>query len=334
MAMYKDIQQPEKIKGLKVWKNPNNKFTVIMLHYTADPQRDPSREGKEWFEAERAGVPLADWNKEYEIDFSSRAGKLIFSSEFCDFNPSVHFINSFEFDGSTEFLLSLDFGQNNPTAALVGAWTATNKLYITDEYYKPALPSVSSREMFDQFAYLMSNSDDFRLKSLSQKRTAADITFQIKVIDPSTISKNRTKIKEGEEIPYSVLEDFYDHGWDFEPANNDVDGSITRIREYFQINSSGESHLYIFKDKCPNLCNELLNYRYKKLTELQEKTRNQSEEPVKKNDHAIDALRYMIMTRPFNPMEAPKPLNRIQKDIQNLLRPKILNNFDDDSLTN
>lgn len=331
MAMYKDINHPEVIKGLKVWKNPKNKFTVAMLHYTADLDKDPERNGKEWYENERAGTPLADWNKEYEIDFSSRAGKLIFSSEFCDFDQNIHFINSYEFDGSTEYLMSLDFGQNNPTAGLVGAWTPSNKLFIIDEYYKAALPSVSSREMFDQFRYLMSDDLEFRTKSISQKRTIADVAFQIKVIDPSTISKNRTKIREGEEIPYSVLEDFYDHGWDFEPANNDVEGGITRIREYFQLNSNREAHLYIFKDKCPNLCSELLNYRYKKLTELQEKIRNQSEEPVKKNDHAVDALRYMIMTRPFSPTEAPKPLNRIQRDIQNLTRPRILN-FDDDSL--
>ncbi|MDP1729481.1 MAG: hypothetical protein Q8L27_04730 [archaeon] len=328
--MYDDVSVSETIKGIKYWKNPKNKFNVIMLHYTADPNRDPNRDGKEWFDSERAGVPLADWNKEYEIDFSSRAGKLIFGSEFCDFSPQIHFINSFEIE-KCEYLLSLDFGQNNPTASLVGAWTEDNRLYIIDEYYKPALPSVSSREMFNHFKYLMSDSDDFEQKSISQKRQHADITFQIKVIDPSTSAKNRTKVKEGEEIPYSVIEDFYDHGWDFEPGNNEIEAGITRIREYFQLDSNGKSHLYIFKDKCPNLCIELLNYRYKKLSELQEKTRNQSEEPVKKNDHALDSLRYMIMTRPYNLQEAPKPKTRIQRDIENLTKPKILN-FDDDSV--
>jgi hypothetical protein len=328
--MYGDVDKPEIIKGMKVWRNPKNKFNVIMLHYTADPERDPARNGKEWFENERSGVPLADWNKEYEIDFSSRAGKLIFGKEFCDFDPSIHFINSFEIE-KAEYLLSLDFGQNNPTAALVGAWTPKNVLYIVDEYYKPALPSVSSREMFKQFGYLMSDDPDFSNWSISKKRNAADIAFQIKVIDPSTSAKNRTKVREGEEIPYSVIEDFYDHGWDFTPADNDVNARITRIREYFQLDSNGKAHLYIFKDKCPNLCIEIMNYRYKKLTELQEKTRNQPEEPVKKNDHAVDALGYMIMTRPIHPTEAPVPLNRIQRDIQQLLKPKILS-FDDDSL--
>lgn len=329
--MYVDISRDELIKGIKYWKNAKNKFNVVMLHYTADPNKDPEREGGEWFANERSGVPLADWNKEYEIDFSSRAGKLIFGSEFCDFNVNVHFINSFEFTLPVEYLMSLDFGQNNPTAGLIGAWTNSNRLYIIDEYYKPALPSVSSREMFEQFAYLMSDDPEFKSKSITQKRMAADIAFQTKVIDPSTSAKNRTKVREGEEIPYSVLEDFYDHGWDFESANNDIDAGITRIREYFQLDSNGQAHLYIFKDKCPYLCVELMNYRYKKLTELQEKTRNQPEEPVKKNDHAIDALRYMIMTRPYNVKQPEKEKTRIQKDIENLTRPKMLS-FDDDSI--
>ena len=328
---YEEVDKPEQIRGLKHWVNKANKFNVVMLHYTADPDKDPTRKGQQWYKNERAGVPLADWNKEYEIDFSSRAGKLIYGSEFCDFSPQTHFINSFEFDGSTVFLLGLDFGQVNPTCGLVGAWTTDNCLYIIDEYYKPALPSVSSREMFKQFGYLMSNDPEFPQWPLSKRRNAADITFQEKVIDPSTIAKNRTKVKEGEEIPFSVLEDFYDHGWDFAPADNNVDARITRVREYLQLNEKGKAHLYIFKDKCPNLCIEMLNYRYKKLTELQEKTRNEPEEPVKKNDHAVDTLGYMILTRPHHPELEPQPLNRIQRDIASLTRPKLFTNFDDDS---
>jgi hypothetical protein len=219
-------------------------------------------------------------------------------------------------------LISLDFGQRNPTCALVGAWTPENRLYIVDEYYKPALPSVASREMFEKFGYLMGTVG--KQFGPSNRRWHTDATFQIKVIDPTTQSKNRSKIIEGEEIPYSVIEEFYDHGWEFQPANNDVAAGITRTREYFGIDSVGKSHLYIFRDKCPNLCRELKKYRYKELTEQTEKTQNSSEEPVKKDDHGPDALRYMIMTRPHSPQEAPQPKTRIQKDIENLLRPKVV----------
>ena len=318
--MYSDVVKPETMRGIKYWKNPKNKFSILMLHYTADPDKDPERDGAEWFKQEQAGTPKADWLKEREIDFTTRAGKLIYGAEYCDFDRSIHFIDSFEIDSSYELLLGLDFGQRNPTSALVGAWSRDNKLYIIDEYYKPSLPSVSSREMFEQFAYLIGDIDG---KTIRQKRIMADTAFQIKVIDPTTKSKNRSKVKDGEEIPYSIVEEFYDHGWDFELGINDVAPGITRVREYFQLNENNESNLYIFKDKCPYLTWELERYRYKEFTEIQEKMRNESEEPVKKNDHAVDALRYLIMTRPHSPQLAPKPKTRVQKHIETLLTPKI-----------
>lgn len=328
--MYKDVPKPELIKGLKFWKNPGNQFAVAMLHYSADPDKDPDRNGAEWYENERKGTLKSTWLKEYEIDFTTKSGKLIFGPEFCDFDPKIHFINSFELPEPYELLLSLDFGQRNPTAALVGVWTEKNQLYIIDEYYKPALPSISSKEMFEKFGYLMGF--DPLGKSLREKKQAADNAFSIKVIDPSTTAKNRTKIKQGEEIPYSVIEDFEDHGWEFTPGDNQVSTGITRIQEYLQLNESGDTHLYIFKDKCPNLVNEFRNYKYKEYNDNMKRQKNEPEEPVKKDDHAVDSLRYMVMTRPATPQKEKKPLTKIEKDIQNLLKPKVITDDDWDSV--
>lgn len=326
--MYKNINKPELKKGIKFWVNKQNRFGVLMLHYTADPLKDPERNGKEWFKNEKLGTPKATWLKEYEIDFTTKSGKLIFGPEYCDFDPKIHLINSFELPEPYELLLALDFGQRNPTCGLIGAWTAKNELYIIDEYYKPALPSVSSREMFTQFEYLMGGIGVLDGKSIRQKRIIATNTFTTRVIDPTTVSKNRTKVREGEEIEYSVIEEFEDHGWDFEPGKNNVESSITRIREYLQLDENQKAHLYIFKDKCPYLSWEMQHYRYKELSEIQGKTHNESEEPVKKDDHGIDGLRYLISTRPNTPQRAPLPKTRVQKDINNLLKPKVFNDWD------
>lgn len=323
--MYKDVDKSEIMRGLKYWKNKANRFAVAMLHYTADPDKDPERDGAEWYKNEKLGTPKATWLKEYEIDFTTKSGKLIFGSEFCDFDPKIHFINSFELPEPYELILGVDFGQRNPTCALVAALTEDGKLYIIDEYYKPALPSVSSREMFKEFKWLIGDTEG---KSISEKRDMANRAFGLKVIDPSTSAKNRSKIKQGEEVVYSVLEDFEDHGWDFELAQNDVDAGITRIREYLQLDENGEAHLYFFKDKCPNLCREFVGYRYKELTDATKRSKNESEEPVKKDDHGPDALKYIIMTRPSHPIRQPKPKTKIQKDIERLLKPKIYNDWD------
>lgn len=322
---YRDVLKPEVIPGLKVWKNPKNTFLVAMLNYRADPDKDPERNGKAWYDNERKGTSAADWEKEYEVDFATKSGKLIFGKDFCDFNPSTHLINSFEIDDA-EFIFSLDFGQRNPTGVLVGAWTKDNILYIIDEYYQPALPSVSSREIFKKFDYIIGDSEG---KTLREKRIMFDNAFQIKIIDPTTQSKNRSKIKDGEEIQYSVIEEFYDNGLDLEPGNNDWSQSIIRLREFMKVDEGGETRIYIFKDKCPNLCWELQHYRYKENTEVTDKTKNMSEEPVKKDDHLIDSLRYLIMTRPYTPEEEQKPLTKQQRHIQSIMQPpNWMNDFD------
>lgn len=336
--MYIDVDKSEIKRGIKFWKNKGNKFSVLMLHYTADPLKDPETpEGASWYDKERAGTSLAQWNKEYEIDFASKSGKLVYGPDFCDYNPALsydnpHWVEPFEWGEPCELLISLDFGQRNPTAALVGIWTLDNELYIVDEYYAAALPSKSSKDMFEKFAYIIApgQEKEFLAMPLSKKRDIINSRFSIKVIDPTTRSKNRAKVVNGEEIQYSVVEEFYDHGWEFDLGNNDVNSGITRMREYMKIHpETGKPSIFFFKGKLPHFKEEMENYRYKTLTEIQSKTRNEPEEVMKKNDHTPDAGRYMIMTRPVTPMLRSKPLTRIQKDIQNMIRPQMsANNWD------
>jgi len=330
--MYKDIDKPEISRGMKFWTNPGNKFPVLMLHYSADPEKDPETpKGADWYDKERAGTSLAQWNKEYEIDFSSKSGKLIYGPDFCDYDPSLgydnpHWVEPYEWPEPCELILSLDFGQRNPNAALVGVWTLDEELLIVDEYYGAALPSKAAKDMFEKFAYLIAPGQEreFLAMSVREKRDIVNQRFSIKVIDPSTRNKNRSKVVNGEEIPYSVVEDFYDHGWEFDLGNNDVDAGITRVREYLRVNpTTGKPALRYFIGKLPNFMREKHNYRYKVLTEMQAKTKNAPEEPVKKDDHTQDAERYLLMTRPVTPQLRAKPLTRIQKDIHNLLRPQV-----------
>ena len=50
------------MKGIRNWKNKNNGFEVIRLHYTADPVKDSSTtEGKKWYEKARQGISNSAW---------------------------------------------------------------------------------------------------------------------------------------------------------------------------------------------------------------------------------------------------------------------------------
>ncbi len=329
--MYKDIDKPEIIRGMKFWINPNNRFPILMLHYTADPSKDPKRNGEKWKEAEKKGTSKLQWEKEYEISFTSKSGKLVYGPDLCDYDPNLKYANPqwvepYEWAEPCELMIALDFGQRNPTAAVIGIWTMDEELLIVDEYSEPGLPSYTSRKMFEKFAYLIAPGQEKEFLALSpgQKRDIVNSRFSVKVIDPSTKAKNRSKVIAGEEIPYSVVEDFYDHGWEFELANNDVDAGLTRVREYLKVDPiTGESALKYFQGMLPVLMAEKANYRYKTLTEQQAKTRNAPEEVVKKDDHIMDAERYLLMTRPVTPKRKAAPKTRIQKDIESLLKPKV-----------
>jgi hypothetical protein len=70
-------------------------------------------------------------------------------------------------------------------------------LYIIDEYYNPAIPSVASREIFEKFARYMGKEPSYmKQMDMDEKRDLFRDTFQIAVIDPTTRSKNRTTYKD------------------------------------------------------------------------------------------------------------------------------------------
>lgn len=62
-------------------KNLNNKFAVVRIHYSADPEKD----NPDWVAQAKEGMPENGWKREYEIDYTSYAGK-IFYPEFNEFN--------------------------------------------------------------------------------------------------------------------------------------------------------------------------------------------------------------------------------------------------------
>ena len=81
---------------------------------------------------------------------------------------------------------------------------------------------------------------------------------------------------------------------------------IQRVKSYLK-SADGKVKLYIFKT-CTNLIREIKSYWW-----------GEGDNPKKKDDHALDELRYYIMDRP----EAYKQkvvLTAIQKDKQKLYR--------------
>jgi len=74
---------PKDSTGMKVWRNKRNAFACLSLHYTSDPKkRDPA-----WKTEAKKGMPVADWEREYELSWETHSGKAVYGA---DFNETLH----------------------------------------------------------------------------------------------------------------------------------------------------------------------------------------------------------------------------------------------------
>ena len=73
---------------LPVKRNEKNRFVVATVHYSLDPEKNTP----EWIEEAKRGMPERGWLREYEIDYSTYAGKAVFP-EFTQYNIAPEKIN-------------------------------------------------------------------------------------------------------------------------------------------------------------------------------------------------------------------------------------------------
>ena len=106
------------------------------------------------------------------------------------------------------------------------------------------------------------------------------------VIDPS--SKNRNN-----QTGRSDQQEFFDNGVSTIPGQNAVGAGINRVKERLDAN-----RLSVCAN-CVETLSQFRRYRWVKDDGRGEK--ESREQPVKKDDHLLDALRYVVMQRPLKP---------------------------------
>jgi hypothetical protein len=77
-----DDPRVELVEGLIFYKNHGNGFSVLELHYRADP----SKRSTAWRERERIGIGVIDWEREYELSWVVKVGRPVYM----DFSHSLH----------------------------------------------------------------------------------------------------------------------------------------------------------------------------------------------------------------------------------------------------
>ena len=105
----------------------------------------------------------------------------------------------------------------------------------------------------------------------------------------------------------SVSELFFDNGIVVNTKiNKDLFSGINKVKSFLK-DGNGKTKLFIFKN-CFNLIREIKGYFWEK-----------NDVPTKRDDHALDELRYYLMSRPDIPkIRAEK--SQIEKDKERLIR--------------
>lgn len=175
----------------------------------------------------------------------------------------------------------MDHGLNNPTAWL---WAAVNKrgdMFVYDEHYE-------NGKVVSEHA-----------KVVLEKEATHAIPPTYRVGDPSI--KARDAI-----TGTSIHLEYIENGVPIVLGNNNVHAGINRVARLIQGENASDDEgnnfnipkLYITRN-CVNLLHEIKRYRWSTWsTKKMNFQKNKKEDPHKKDDHACDALRYIVASRP------------------------------------
>ena len=189
--------------------------------------------------------------------------------------------------------ISIDPGLHNPLSCHWYASDYDGNVYVIAEHYEK-----------EKTVEYHSN----RIKDISKSLNWPIKNGKIEaIIDSAANQKTLASEK-------SVTELFYENGILTSPlVNKDMFSGINKVKSYFK-NALGERKLFIFKN-CVNLIREIKGYFW-----------GNNDLPVKRDDHALDELRYYIMNRPEN-KNIKNDKNIIQKNKEKLIKLNKLKNI-------
>lgn len=211
---------------------------------------------------------------------------------YTEFRRDIHVVRPFRIPSNWERHIRIDHGYRNPAAVLFFAISPDGECYVYREIYE--------REWLIQ--ELVKGNNKEHKQGITGYITQTE-SFRTAKIDPSTRARRG---KSGE----SDFDEYRRHWPEKLPpltmAKNDVQVGIDRVKNYLKVNiKTGKPLLYIF-ESCKNLLEEITTYRYPDLKPNQAGLKSEDENPIKVDDHALDALRYMIVDLPetYTPLKS------------------------------
>jgi hypothetical protein len=202
-----------------------------------------------------------------------------------EYDPELHEINPVPLETWWETAEGIDHGRRNPTAVVWGAFFSRfghNYCFVVEEHY--------------QAGWKVSK----HAAAILETRRELGISPQWTVIDASASQKDPNTER-------SVIDEYWDCGVSVVPSDRHRIARIARVAEWLtpdeevphpitgELRKGGWPRLYFFKN-CRNLIEHVPQYKWK--PQPPTATVDGPEEPLKKDDHDVDALGYMLMMRP------------------------------------
>jgi hypothetical protein len=214
--------------------------------------------------------------------FASGAGLV-----YPEFDERVHVIEPFPIPKEWQDNISIDPGLNNPLSAHWYAVDYDDNVYVVYEHFAAGRDVDYHAAEIKRICKLLNWKTDARGRILA-------------LIDSAAKQRTLSGVK-------SVVELFYERDILVNPdVEKDLFTGIARVKSYLNPNN-GLPNTYIFSS-CVNLIRELKSYFW-----------GSGDAPRKADDHALDEMRYYLMSRPHKTPPKQEKTD-IQKDKESLLR--------------
>jgi len=204
-----------------------------------------------------------------------------------EFDDNVHVIDPFEVPQEWSHVLSIDPGLNNPLSCHWYAIDPDGIVYVVAEHY------VAGKDV------------DWHADKIWQISTKLGWpTDKFGNLQALMDSAGNQKTLSGTK---SVAELFRQRGINVNTqVNKDMSYGINVVKGYLKT-ADGKARLYVFRN-CSQLIQEIKGYFW-----------GDNDRPVKRNDHAMDELRYLLCSLD-KPVKAEASKSIIQKDKERLYR--------------
>jgi PBSX family phage terminase large subunit len=196
-----------------------------------------------------------------------------------EFDERVHLYDGFVFKdklpGEYRRVIAIDWGLRNPTAVLWAVYDVKEDVYF---FYRESYCGGKLAQEQAEMIVKMSGNEK--------------IDFM--VMDPSAWN---TDPLSGSSIAGEFQKIFQKKGWVIYKADNNRDRGLEAVHRQMKV-TGGLTRLYVER-KLDNFQKEIRDYRFPEDVESKEPKQNLKEDALKKNDHLMDAMRYLVMAKPW-----------------------------------